>query len=207
MKKLIKLFIIVLSLFVLIMNVSPKERSVTSSGKELSSIRYTLNEKDFFPELIKTKITIASIGDVLIHGPIYQDAMTGSSYDFYTMLQKMETILTEPTITTANQESMIGGVAHGLSSYPSFNSPKEVGDALKAVGVDAVVLANNHTLDRGEAIIKSAIQHWDALDMTYVGAYKDAEDQNELRVIDTEEDISVALLAYTSGTNGIPVPE
>src|SRR5699024_7115103 len=86
------------------------------------------------------------------------------------------------------------------------NSPKEVGDALKAVGVDAVVLANNHTLDRGEAVIQSAIQHWDVLDMTYVGAYQDAEDQNELRVIETEEDISVALLAYTYGTNGIPVP-
>lgn len=43
--------------------------------------------------------------------------------------------------------------------------------------------------------------------MTYVGAYKNKEDKEDIRVIETEEGISVAFLAYTYGTNGIPVPE
>lgn len=67
-------------------------------------------------------------------------------------------------------------------------------------------LANNHTLDGGEEAIKSAIEHWEKIDMMYTGAYKSKADSNELRVYETDEGISVAFLAYTYGTNGIPVP-
>ncbi len=53
------------------------------------------------------------------------------------------------TITIANQETITGGAEIGLSTYPSFNSPYELADNLKEVGVDLVTMANNHTLDRG----------------------------------------------------------
>lgn len=153
------------------------------------------------------EITVSAIGDMLLHARVYDDAEIAEGYDFYPMLADVEPYLSKATITFANQETMIGGVEHRLSTYPSFNSPKEAGDVLKDVGVDVVSIANNHTLDRGEAVIQSAIDHWEELDMTYVGSYKDQEDKETLRVIDTEEGISVAFLAYTYGTNGIPVPE
>lgn len=79
---------------------------------------------------------------------------------------------------------MIGGEEIGLSSYPSFNSPYEVGDALKDAGVQIVSMANNHTLDRGEMAIQNAIHHWENIDMKYVGSYKDDLDRSELRVIE-----------------------
>lgn len=126
---------------------------------------------------------------------------------FSPMLKKVEPYLSDATITTANQESMIGGLELGLSTYPTFNSPKEIGNSLKDAGVDVVMMANNHTLDRGEMAIQQAITHWESLDMMYVGAYKDHADQKQTRIIETEEGISVAFLNYTYGTNGIPVPE
>ena len=43
--------------------------------------------------------------------------------------------------------------------------------------------------------------------MTYVGAYKNKQDASDMRVLETDEDISVAFLAYTYGTNGISVPQ
>lgn len=164
-------------------------------------------EKASIPVRSMKEISISSIGDVLIHQPVYIDAWTGSGYNFTPMLEKVKPYLSAATITIANQESMIGGEEFGLSSYPTFNSPVEIGAALKEVGVNAVNLANNHTLDRGEAVIQQAIRHWEQLGITYVGAYKDEEDCQDLRIIETDEGISVALLAYTYGTNGIPVPK
>lgn len=155
---------------------------------------------------METSITVAAIGDMLIHEPVYRDAQTEGGYDFTPMLHQVKQYLQAPTVSIANQETMIGGEALGLSTYPQFNSPFEVGDALKAVGVDAVTLANNHTLDRGEEAIQRAIEHWETIDMMYTGAYKDEEDQKHIRVQETEEGISLAYLSYTYGTNGIPTP-
>jgi len=156
---------------------------------------------------IKQEISVSAIGDILIHDRVYNDAKVDDGYDFYPMLSEVQPYLHDSTITFANQETMIGGVKLGLSSYPMFNSPQEVGDTLRDVGVNVVSLANNHTLDRGEEVILRAIEHWEELDMLYVGAYKNEADQKKIRVMETEEEISVAFLAYTYGTNGIPVPK
>lgn len=155
----------------------------------------------------KQEISIAAIGDMLIHSQVYEDAKTETGYDFTPMLKEVKPYLEDATITIANQETMIGGEAIGLSSYPTFNSPFEVGDALKDAGVDVVTLANNHTLDKGEKAIQRAIEHWEKIDLMYTGAYKNEEDQSKLRILETAEGIDVAFLAYTYGTNGIPVPE
>lgn len=153
------------------------------------------------------EITISAIGDILIHSPVYMDAEKEGGYDFLPMFERVKDTLEASTITVANQETMIGGEELGLSSYPSFNSPFEVGEALKAVGVNVVTLANNHTLDRGEDAIQNAIEQWETIDMMYTGAYKNQLDRENLRIYETEEDISIAFLSYTYGTNGIPVPE
>lgn len=159
------------------------------------------------PPVTEQEITLSAVGDILIHDRVYNDAKTDNGYDFTPMLAQVKPFLEDATITVANQETMIGGEEIGLSSYPSFNSPYEVGDALKDAGVDVVTLANNHTLDRGERAIQSAINYWETIDIMYTGAYKDQLDSEKVRVYDTEEGISVAFLAYTYGTNGIPVPE
>ncbi len=156
---------------------------------------------------IKQEISIAAIGDMLIHNSVYNDAKVDGGFDFKPMLERVKPFLSDTTISVANQETMIGGEALGLSSYPTFNSPTEVGDALKWAGVNVVSLANNHTLDRGEEAIQRAIEHWESIDMMYTGAYKDTQDQDNLRVYETKEGVSVAFLSYTYGTNGIPVPE
>ncbi|MDY0395351.1 CapA family protein [Virgibacillus halophilus] len=131
----------------------------------------------------------------------------GQGYDFKPLLTQVKPYLQKADITFANQETMIGGAEMGLSSYPAFNSPYEVGDALKDAGVDIVSIANNHTLDRGEKAIYNAIGHWKEIDMPYVGAYENDHDRKQLRVLQTDAGISVAFLAYTYGTNGVPIPD
>ncbi|WP_425590083.1 CapA family protein [Fictibacillus sp. NPDC058756] len=153
-----------------------------------------------------TSLTLAAVGDILIHDTVYNKAKQQSgAYNFNPNFVPVKPYLTQPDITMANQETMIGGTQFGLSSYPSFNSPHEVGDALKENGVDLVTLANNHTLDRGEKIILSALNYWNEIDMMYTGAYVSQDDQQNIRIM-KKNDITVSFLSYTYGTNGIPVP-
>ncbi|CAM5224162.1 Poly-gamma-glutamate synthesis protein (Capsule biosynthesis protein) OS=Ureibacillus acetophenoni OX=614649 GN=SAMN05877842_103146 PE=3 SV=1 [Ureibacillus acetophenoni] len=51
------------------------------------------------------------------------------------MFERVKPYLERSDLTIANSESIIGGQELGLSSYPAFNSPYEVGDILKDVGV------------------------------------------------------------------------
>lgn len=158
------------------------------------------------PEPVTSSASIAAVGDVLLHGSIYRDAQRGETFHFDDMFQAVKPYLEKPDITFANQESMIGGKEIGLSTYPTFNSPFEIGDTLKRVGVDVVSMANNHTLDRGEKAILNAIQHWNKIGMLYVGAYASEEDKAKIRTIE-KNGITFSFLAYTYGTNGIPVPK
>ncbi|MCQ6276362.1 CapA family protein [Bacillus sp. V3B] len=159
------------------------------------------------PEPIVKTIHLSAVGDILIHNSVYEDAYVGhNQYDFIPMFELVKPYMQNADITFANQETVIGGVDLGLSSYPAFNSPVEIGDALKDAGVDLVSMANNHTLDKKDKAVPLAIEHWNKIDMLYTGAYDSFEDQNIIRVIEKDE-IKVAFIAYTYGTNGIPVPE
>ncbi|MGB3259328.1 CapA family protein [Paenisporosarcina sp.] len=156
---------------------------------------------------VVTKAKLVAIGDILVHQPVYTDAKTADgTYDFTNMFEKVKPMIESADIAVANQETMIGGTELGLSSYPLFNSPYEIGDALKYAGIDIVTIANNHTLDKGEKAILNAIEYWDHIGMPYTGAFKSAEDRNTIRTV-TKNDITFSFLSYSYGTNGLPVPE
>jgi len=155
----------------------------------------------------QTTITVAAIGDVLLHERAYVPAKVAVGiYDFMPMLERVDALLSAPDFLMANFESIPGGVEIGLSTYPSFNSPKEIVTDLQSLGVDMVIGANNHTLDRGLRTVESAINFYDEIGMPYVGKYRSFEDRNTARIV-TIEGISIGVLAYTYGLNGIEVPK
>ncbi|MEH7502609.1 CapA family protein [Neobacillus drentensis] len=152
------------------------------------------------------RITLGAIGDILIHDKIYKDAFNGAAYQFDPMFENVKPLLEKPDVLTANQESLIGGQALGLSSYPRFNSPYEVADALVHTGVDIVSTANNHTLDKGEKGVKSEADYLESIGLPHVGSFLNEKDRQNLRIL-TKNGIKLAFLSYTYGTNGIPVPD
>ena len=156
---------------------------------------------------ITTSTSISFIGDILIHDRVYEPArVADGTFDFTPNLKNVQSLLNNADMTIANQESMIGGTDIGLSSYPSFNSPYEVADVLKESGIDLVTMANNHTLDRGEKAIQSAISYWNQLGIPYTGAFLSEEDQRNIRTLE-RNGIVFSFLAYTYGTNGIETPK
>jgi poly-gamma-glutamate capsule biosynthesis protein CapA/YwtB (metallophosphatase superfamily) len=171
-----------------------------------ASLPHSTREIPSDGKTMKSTATIAAIGDILLHDRVYEDAQAGSNYDFSPMFAQVKDMLSNPDFLIANQESTPGGSEIGLSSYPLFNSPKEIVKSLQEVGVDAVTTANNHSLDQGEEGLLSAIDYYEKISMPYVGAFKSQKDQETIRTFNVNG-IKFALLSYTYGTNGIPVPE
>ncbi|EIT85626.1 hypothetical protein A374_10333 [Fictibacillus macauensis ZFHKF-1] len=190
---------VILSVFVLLSACAQEEKPQKKESKAQPTLSHSQENV--------TYTTLGAAGDVLIHDVLYNKAKRrNGTYDFNFMFQDVAPYLRKPDIMMVNQESMIGGPALGISTYPSFNSPYEVGDALKANGVDLVTLANNHTLDRGKQAILNATNHWNKIGMPYTGAYASPNDAKKIRTI-TKNETTFAFLSYTYGTNGIPVPQ
>jgi poly-gamma-glutamate capsule biosynthesis protein CapA/YwtB (metallophosphatase superfamily) len=186
--------------------IQQQQNNKVASAKIHPTKEHTQRSQPIMGRTLTEKLTIGAIGDILIHDTVYQDAFNGTEYNFNPIFENVKNTLESPDVLTANQESMLGGTDIGVSSYPMFNSPHEVADALVNTGVDIVSLANNHTLDKGERGILSATDYLNSIGLPHVGSYLNEEDRQKLRIIN-KNGIKLAFLSYTYGTNGIPIPD
>jgi len=153
----------------------------------------------------ENKLSLVMVGDSLIHNAVYYDAKTDDGYDFKPMLEEMKTIISKYDLAFYNQETILGGAGIGLSHYPRFNSPYEVGDAFLDSGFNLVSLANNHTLDRGEQAIINSCNYWRSKDAYVSGSYCSQNERDNIEIRE-KNGIKYALLSYTTWTNGLKVP-
>ena len=162
------------------------------------------------PEETTTSLSLVMVGDNLIHSSVYRDAQRlagGSGYDFKPIIEYIKEKVQNYDLAYYNQETVLGGTELGVSDYPTFNSPQEAGDAMLDAGFNLVSLATNHTMDRGEKAVLASIEYWKKHedDVLAVGAYSSEEERNKVQIRE-KNGIKYAMLSYTYGTNGIPVP-
>lgn len=151
-------------------------------------------------------VTLTAIGDVLLHGRVYGGIKKKSGYNFLGKFERVKDLLGKTDLTVANLETIIAGIEIGLSSFPKFNAPVEIGYALKDMGVNLVTLANNHVLDRGEEGLLKTIENLERIGLEYDGAYKSLEDKQRLRIFN-KNGLKICFISYTKGTNGIKIPD
>ena len=162
------------------------------------------------PKTEEYELSLVMAGDVLIHGAIYLDAQISPDekgimrYDFRSIFSEIKDYFLSYDLRFVNQESPIGGQELGVSSYPTFNSPYEIGDALLDLGVNLVSLANNHTLDAGTNGVENSLKYWGNSGAIYAGSFPSKEAQEP--AISEMNGIKYAFFAYTESTNGISVP-
>ena len=155
-----------------------------------------------------TSISLIMAGDNLINDKLYNAAKKDDgSYDFKSMYSYIKDIVKNYDLAYYNQETILGGSEIGVSSYPAFNSPYEVGDATIDTGFNLVSLATNHTLDRGEKAIINSLNYWNnKSNVLTSGSYLSNNDRNKINIKEVNN-ITYTMLNYTYGTNGIKVPE
>jgi len=178
--------------------------SNNNKNEEKTDINEIKEEKE---EPVVNKLSLVMVGDCLIHGAVYGDAKNNGVYDFKPMIENLKDHIDSFDLAFYNQESILGGTELGLSTYPRFNSPYEVGDAFRDAGFNLVALANNHTLDRGEKAIINSKNYWNQFDnIITAGSYSSLEDKENIKILEMNG-IKYALLSYTDTTNGINTPK
>lgn len=180
-----------------------KTNNVKDDKKIITEVPVTTTKK---PE--SNELSMLMVGDCLIHRFVYTDAKnTDGTYNFDKMFTEVSDLIDGHDLAYYNQESNIGGKALGLSAYPRFNSPEEIGDTMVNLGFNLVSLANNHTMDKGEQGVINSVNFWKTKPgVYYTGEALSEEDRESNIRIEEKNGIKYAFFSYTTVTNGLLPP-
>jgi poly-gamma-glutamate synthesis protein (capsule biosynthesis protein) len=153
------------------------------------------------------KISLLFIGDVMGHDEQIWSAENREShtYNYDDVFQFIKPVISEADIAIANFEVTLGG--QPFMGYPQFSSPAELAVACANAGIDYLVTANNHSADRGKNGIINTVNRLDSIGIPHTGTFLNKATKDSLSPLMIKRNgISIALLNYTYGTNGINVP-
>ena len=156
----------------------------------------------------ENELDLVMAGDVLLHTRLAYWSEDGKGgYDFNPIFKLIKPIIKKADLAIVNQETILGGKELGVSGYPIFNGPYELGDAIANAGFDVVLQSNNHSLDRGKQGIYNCLNFWKKYPKIKTVGINTSEAQKKKLCIYKKNGIKVAILNYTYGTNGIPLPK
>lgn len=188
--------------------------SACSKGKEASSDNVSIEETESTTVEETTTappdvtVDIMMIGDILAHEGVYNSGLQADgTYNFDHLFKNIKSDISAADIRIVNQETILGGVELGLSGYPCFNSPYEIGVAEAKAGFNVILHATNHTLDKGLTGVENCLNFWKTNypEMAVLGINETEEDYNDIYVYN-KDGFKIAILNYTYGTNGIAIP-
>ena len=177
---------------------TPKPLNVTDSPEMTSS---RAGEK------ISNRVTLMAVGDIMMHLSNIRLGFRSETggYDFLPYFKYVAPVFRKSDWVLGNLETRLAGKSARYTGYPLFNAPAQLAYDLKKAGFTLVSTANNHCLDRGEKGIIRTNENLDRAGLRQTGTFVSPEDHDTIRIL-RKNGISLAVLAYTYGTNGLPVP-
>ena len=156
---------------------------------------------------IPDRLTLRMVGDNLIHNSVYFAAQNENGYNFDMLFENVKEDIESADLAIINQETIFVKDSRRYSSYPTFGSPTEVGDAIYKAGFDVVTHATNHTMDKGTSGILDTISFWEENypDIKVLGIHKD-DTESDITYIE-KNNIKLSFINYTYGLNGINLPK
>lgn len=179
---------------------SDKDDSSNGSDKDSKSDNSSETEKNTGTATAH----LVCAGDNLIHDNIYVEALEkggGEKYDFTDCYKHIKKYIEGADVAILNQETLVND-AFEPSTYPTFSTPTEDGDAVIDIGFNVISMCNNHVLDKGEEGLISSLDYWDKKGILHYGAYRSHEDAEDIKTMEVNG-ITFAFLGYMEHTNGI----
>ena len=153
-----------------------------------------------------TRLSLLFLGDIMQHDSQIADAYdkkTGG-YDYQPCFQYIKPYVEAVDLAIGNLEVTLAGKPY--KGYPQFSAPDELLTALKDMGMDVIVTANNHSVDRGRQGVERTIAMLDSFNIPHTGTFRSkAEKDKQHPLILERHGFKLAVLNYTYGTNGLPV--
>lgn len=156
-----------------------------------------------------SSVSFSIVGDIMVHSWQLKTAYRPQDdlYDFTAVFSPVKELLSAADFTVGNLETTLPGDQKEYAGYPLFGAPDALVTALKAAGFKLLTTANNHCLDKGKKGLERTIKTLDQQGLLHLGTYVSREEYESRRPLVLEKNgITMALLAYTYGTNGIPPP-
>ncbi|MBQ8246956.1 MAG: CapA family protein [Lachnospiraceae bacterium] len=186
-------------------NVIPVQATV---GKEVETpVEWKTLEEELVME-VEERVRLVMVGDMLMHLRVTQSGrMEDGTYNYDHIFEHVREDIQAADIALVNQEIILGGPDLGYSGYPMFNTAYELGDAIDDAGFDVVLHATNHTMDKGRAGLMNCLNYWSENhpDIKILGANKTQEEYEEVYIYE-QDGMKIAILNYTYGLNGMPMP-
>ncbi len=140
-------------------------------------------------------ITVATVGDTLL-GASAEKVLKKQGYDH--AFEGSRHLYADADLIIANLEGPLtsGGKRFKDKKYTFRSNPRRVAAALQAAGINAVTLANNHSLDYGPEGLADTMQVLDVYSIAHFGA---GEDLSAARTpyIREVEGVRIGMLAYS----------
>lgn len=169
-----------------------------------SSVQVAAVDTVAIPESEKFSIVVA--GDAMMHMPQLSPAYQGDGeYCFDECFRYIAPILSQYDASVVNLETTLPG--GGYSGYPRFGAPDAFAKSLQKAGFDVFMMANNHCCDKDRHGIQRTLSVLDSMGVRHLGVYRDTMERDSIYPLVIEQHgIRIALLNFTYGTNGLPVP-
>ena len=156
------------------------------------------------------EINLVMVGDMLMHERVVESGLQeDGSYNFDHLFTHVQEKIESADLALVNQETILGGTELGISGYPCFNSPYELGTAEVEAGFDVILHGTNHALDKGKKGTGNCMNFWEETypEIAYLGINNSQDAQDDYIYIYEQDGIKIAILNYTYGTNGIATPK
>jgi poly-gamma-glutamate capsule biosynthesis protein CapA/YwtB (metallophosphatase superfamily) len=156
------------------------------------------------------RFTIAATGDILVHSAVWERAGeyaagTNEAFDFRPMFRKVKGILSAADVAICHLETPLSPDSQDLSSFPIFNVPREVADAIAYAGYDICSTSSNHSLDQGTDGITATLRALEDAGIEHAGTARNKAESRRPTLLDVNG-VSVAHLSYSYGFNGFVPP-
>ncbi len=151
-------------------------------------------------------LKILFAGDIMGHDAQIQGAFVDStkSYNYEPTFRYVKPYLRQADLAIGNLEVTLAGPPY--KGYPQFSSPDNLALEAKNAGFQILLTANNHSLDRGSKGFDRTLNMLDSFNIIHTGTFRNEEEREKTYPLIVEKNnITLALLNYTYGTNGLKI--
>ncbi|GAA1924022.1 CapA family protein [Streptomyces sodiiphilus] len=167
------------------------------------------------PVVEPREFTLVATGDILLHERLWNQARDDAAQsgagpeDFAPQLARIAPVVSGAGLAVCHLETPLAPEGGPYRGYPMFSGPPTIVPALVSTGYDACTTASNHTFDAGAEGVDRTLDLLDSAGLAHAGSARSPEEAERTTLIEADTPagpVTVALLSYTYGFNGIPHP-
>ena len=144
--------------------------------------------------------SLTTCGDIMAHMPQLKAQYNSSTkeYSFDNNYKYVKKYIEKSDLAIANLETTLcKDDVYAYSSYPTFNTPDSIADALKNAGFDLLSTINNHSFDMSSLGVERTLATLNEKGFDTVGTRQNKSDDEY--IIENVNNIKLGITAYSYG--------